>query len=150
MQVFFITVYLIIIDNWILTLLVKITPNLIKKNVQYQINCDSSKKKIPFSVPYVTIFLNNFLHLLLNRCELSWKHFWLTALFLLHWVLVSCISPNISFLLLLFFPGYIKWAWRVFHKTFYQMSIIENPLGPIDYTVLNIYCRVRVMRLSWK
>ena len=24
------------------------------------------KKKIPFSVPYVTIFLNNFLHLLLN------------------------------------------------------------------------------------
>ena len=44
----------------------KITPNLIKKNVQYQINCDSSKKKIPFSVPYVTIFLNNFLHLLLN------------------------------------------------------------------------------------
>ena len=23
-------------------------------------------KKIPFSVPYVTIFLNNFLHLLLN------------------------------------------------------------------------------------
>ena len=129
-------------------------------------------KKFPFSVPYVTVFHNNFLHLLLNRCELSWKHFWLTALFLLHWVLVSCISPNISFLLLLFFPGYIyiyiyilsplknsesftfaisiKWVWRVFHKTFYQRSIIENLLRPIDYTVLNIYCRVRVMRLSWK
>ena len=149
MQVFFITFHLIIIDNCIRTLLVKIICNLIKKNGQYQINCDSSKK-FPFSVPYVTIFLNNFLHLLLNRCEFSWKHFGLTALFLLHWVLVSCSSPNISFLLLLFFPGYIKWVWRVFHKTFYQMSIIENPLGPIDYTVLNIYCRFRVMRLRWK
>ena len=72
MQVFFfITFHLIIIDNCIRTLLVKIICNLIKKNGQYQINCDSSEKKFPFSVPYVTIFLNNFLHLLLNRCELS-------------------------------------------------------------------------------
>ena len=28
-------------------------------------------------------------------------------MFLLHWVLVSCISPSISFLMLLFFPGFI-------------------------------------------
>ena len=32
---FLITIYLIIIDNWILTLLVKITCNNIKKDVQY-------------------------------------------------------------------------------------------------------------------
>ena len=32
------------------------------------------KKKLPcsrFSVPYATIFLNNLLHLLLNRCDLK-------------------------------------------------------------------------------
>ena len=65
------------------------------------------QKKFPFSVPYVTIFLNNLLYLLSNRSELSLKHFWLVAMFLLHWVLVSCISPSISFLMLLFFPGFI-------------------------------------------
>ena len=32
---FLITIYLIIIDNWILTLLVKITCNYINKDVQY-------------------------------------------------------------------------------------------------------------------
>ena len=34
------------------------------------------KKKLPcsrFSVPYATIFLNNLLHLLLNRCDLKLK-----------------------------------------------------------------------------
>ena len=71
---FFITIYLIIIDNWILTLFVKISCNLTKKDVQYLVNCDSSKKSVsyfPFSVPYVTIFINNFLHLLLNRCDVK-------------------------------------------------------------------------------
>ena len=71
---FFITIYLIIIDNWILTLFVKISYNLTKKDVQYLVNCDSSKKSVsyfPFSVPYVTIFINNFLHLLLNRCDVK-------------------------------------------------------------------------------
>ena len=34
------------------------------------------KKKctyFPFSVPYVSIFINNFLHLLLNRCDVKLK-----------------------------------------------------------------------------
>ena len=62
------TVYLIIIDNWILTLFMKISCNLTKKDVQYLVSWDSSKKNVPyfpFSDPYVTIFINNFLHLLL-------------------------------------------------------------------------------------
>ena len=52
----------------------KISCNLTKKDVQYLVNCDSSKKSVsyfPFSVPYVTIFINNFLHLLLNRCDVK-------------------------------------------------------------------------------
>ena len=31
---------------------------------------------------------------------------------------------------------------------FQQMSGIENLLRPVDYTALNVYCRVRVMKLS--
>ena len=38
-------------------------------------NCDNCKKKFPLFVPYVTVFLNNFLHLLLNRsrCDVKLK-----------------------------------------------------------------------------
>ena len=46
---------------------------IIKKNEVNLVNC---KKKLPcsrFSVPYATIFLNNLLHLLLNRCDLKLK-----------------------------------------------------------------------------
>ena len=54
----------------------KISCNLTKKDVQYLVRWDSSKKNVPyfpFSVPYVTIFINNFLHLLLNRCDVKLK-----------------------------------------------------------------------------
>ena len=36
-------------------------------------NCDNCKKKVSLFVPYVTVFLNNFLHLLLNRCDVKLK-----------------------------------------------------------------------------
>ena len=66
-------------------------------------------------------------------------------LFLLHWVLVSCIFPNISLLLLFssryWYQVHRKKLWKllfrycyqanlleVFHKTFYQMSGNENLL----------------------
>ena len=42
-KLFFITVHLIIFDNWIIKLLLKITCNLIKKNVHDYVNCDSFK-----------------------------------------------------------------------------------------------------------
>ena len=51
LQVFLITIYLIIIENWIVTLLVKITCNFIKK--MYNM-------KLIVTVPYVKIFFNNF------------------------------------------------------------------------------------------
>ena len=75
------------------------------------------KKKIPFSVPYVTIFLNNFLHLLLNPPKKIVKA---TLSRLLSRELKS-LSQNLS---------------------------SQNLLRPMDYTALNIYSRVRVMRLS--
>ena len=137
---FFITAYLIIIDNWIITLLLKITFNLIKKNVRDYANCDSSKKYLLYF-----IFSSRFLHLSLNRCDVKLKQFWVIDLLLLHWVLVSCIFLSISLLFSLFFPGYwlkstkkngerysfaisIEWIWRVFPLTFHQMSGAENLL----------------------
>ena len=54
----------------------KISCNLTKKDVQYLVSWDSSKKNVPyfpFSDPYVTIFINNCLHLLLNRCDVKLK-----------------------------------------------------------------------------
>ena len=54
----------------------KISCNLTKKDVQYLVSWDSSKKNVPyfpFSDPYVTIFINNFLHLLLNLCGVKLK-----------------------------------------------------------------------------
>ena len=96
LQVFLINIYLIIIiENWIVTLLVKITCNFIKK--MYNM-------KLIVAVPYVKIFFNNFLHFS-NSCDVKLKSVLLIALFLFHWVLVSCICPNISFLSLLFLHG---------------------------------------------
>ena len=54
----------------------KISCNLTKKDVQYLVSWDSPKKNVPyfpFSDPYVTIFINDFLHLLLNRCDVKLK-----------------------------------------------------------------------------
>ena len=70
--------------------------------------------KLIVTVPYVKIFFNNFLHsdfnftsqlLLRNSCDVKLKSVLLIALFLFHWVLVSCICPNISLLSLLFLHG---------------------------------------------
>ena len=74
-------------------------------------------KKIPFSVPYGTIFLNNFPYLLLNPPKKKRK--------------------------LLF-----RDCYRVSLKSLSQNLSSENLLRPMDYTALNIYSRVRVMRLS--
>ena len=63
LQVFLITIYLIIIENWIVTLLVKITCNFIKK--MYNM-------KLIVTVPYVKIFFNNFLHFS-NSCDVKLK-----------------------------------------------------------------------------
>ena len=76
------------------------------------------KKKNPFSLPYVTIFLNNFPYLLLNphkkkRGKLLFRD-----------------------------------CYRVSLKSLSQNLSSENLLRPMDYTALNIYSRVRVMRLS--
>ena len=57
------------------------------------------------TVPYVKIFFNNFLHLLRNSCDVKLKSILLIALFKFHWVLVSCICPNIFLFSLLFLHG---------------------------------------------
>ena len=43
----------------------------------------------------------------------------------------------------------IKWIWRFFYLTFYQISGIENLLWPMEYNAFNIHSRVRVMKPSW-
>ena len=110
MQVFFITVYLIIIDNWILTLLVKITPNLIKKNVQYQINCDSSKKK------FLSLFLT------LRSFSITFS--------ICYWIHQKN-SESYSFAIA------IEWVWRVFHKIFHHRTY-SGPWNtkPLTFTVV--------------
>ena len=110
MQVFFITVYLIIIDNWILTLLVKITPNLIKKNVQYQINCDSSKKR------FLSLFLT------LQSFSITFS--------ICYWIHQKD-SESSSFAIA------IEWVWRVFHKIFHHRTY-SGPWNtqPLTFTVV--------------
>ena len=107
---FFITVYLIIIDNWILTLLVKITPNLIKKNVQYQINCDSSKKK------FLSLFLT------LRSFSITFS--------ICYWIHQKN-SESYSFAIA------IEWVWRVFHKIFHHRTY-SSPWNtqPLTFTVV--------------
>ena len=69
------------------------------------------KKKIPFSVPYVTIFLNNFLHLLLNPPKKN--------------------SESYSF------ATAIEWVWRVFHKTFHHRTYSGLwTTQPLTFTVV--------------
>ena len=53
-----------------------------------------------------TFFLSFPIDFSLNRCDVKLKQFWVIDLLLLHWVLVWCIFPRISFLFSLFFPGY--------------------------------------------
>ena len=130
-------------------------------------NCDSCKKKIPFFLPYVTVFLNNFLHLLLNRCDVKLKpflidcsafyftRFWFhifsrTFLFCCcYFSLVIYIKSTKKNCKSYSFAIAIKWIWRVFHKTFHQMKVPRTYSGP--WTTLPVtFTLVFMLWNSWK
>ena len=93
-----------------LILLVKITCNLIKKNVQYQINCDSSKKK------FLSLFLTlRYFSMTFSICY--WIH--------------QKNSESYSFAIA------IEWVWRVFHKIFHHRTY-SSPWNtqPLTFTVV--------------
>ena len=123
-------------------------------------NC--KKKKFPLFVPYVTVFLNNFLHLLLNGCDVKLKQIWLIALcftslgsgfmhFPEHFLFVVVIfswstkknGKSYSFAIA------IKWIWWVFHKTFHQMKVPSTYSGPWT-TLLVTFSLVFMLWNSWK
>ena len=79
----------------------------------------------PFSVPYGKIFFNNFLHLLLNRCDVklnpvfiygsvftSLQHF-LVVVIIFPWLLTPTPVKNGESYS---FGIAITWIWRVFHN----------------------------------
>ena len=89
----------------------KITPNLTKKNVQYQINCDSSKKK------FLSLFLT------LRSFSITFH--------ICYWIHQKKKSESYSFAIA------IEWVWRVLHKTFHQ-RIYSGPwtTQPLTFTVV--------------
>ena len=134
---------------------IKLIVTILKKKCTY----------FPFSVPYVTIFINNFLHFLLNRCDVKLKpvlivcsvfaslgsgfmhlpeHF-LVVVVIFPWLLI--LSPLKKWWKLIFRDCY-QVNLKILLHNLHQMSGIENLLWPLDYTDLNIYSRVCVMKLS--
>ena len=88
----------------------KITPNLIKKNVQYQINCDSSKKR------FLSLFLT------LRSFSITFS--------ICYWIHQKD-SESSSF------ATAIEWVWRVFHKIFHHRTY-SGPWNtqPLAFTVV--------------
>ena len=114
-----------------------------------------------FSVPYVTIFLKNLLYLLLNRCDLKLKPVFICFYFTGFWFhafarTFPCCCCSFSLVIdIKSTKKMVKASLsRVaikricFHITLNQMSVNENLLWPMDYTALNIYSRVCVMKVS--
>ena len=130
-------------------------------------NCDNCKKKVSLFVPYVTVFLNNFLHLLLNRCDVKLKPILIDcSVFYFTGFRFHAFSRTFPFCCCYFFlviyikstkkngKSYsfaiaIKWIWRVFHKTFHQMKLPRTYSGPWT-TLLVTFSLVFMLWTSWK